>query len=137
MITPTARILRLEENFQFGTFGAMLIGAQVFCSTLEPADLLNKSFVSSIPAQQYICERIIAPTFGETFQIMNVPDRENVLFHKGNIIDNTAGCVILGQYRDKLLQEKRALSNSGDTFKSFLDIMTGIDMFSLTIKEVY
>ena len=63
-------LIRLEENFDYGTFGALRINKEVFCVTLEPADLLNKQNVSSIPAQQYLCERYSSTKYPNTFQIM-------------------------------------------------------------------
>jgi len=134
-IIPTVRLLRVEESEQ-GTFGNLLICSQVFCVTLEPPDELNKRNISSIPAQQYLCKRIISPKFGETFEIVNVPNRDHVLFHAGNVVKHTEGCVILGQYFGKL-QGDRAVLNLGTTFKEFMEIMKDVSMFQLTVKECY
>ncbi|MEA2065883.1 MAG: DUF5675 family protein [Thermotogota bacterium] len=132
----TVRLIRLEENFQYGTFGVLLIDSEVFCATLEPADIENQRNVSSIPAQQYLCQRYSSAKYPDTFQITNVPNRSYVLFHAGNISAHTAGCVILAQYFGKLKGD-RAVLNSGITFKSFMNIMTGVNEFHLTIKENY
>lgn len=132
-LIPTVRLIRLEESPQ-GTFGVLVICSQVFCTTLEPSDWLNKTNISSIPAQQYQCIKIRSPQFGETFEIVDVPNRSHVLFHKGNIAKHTKGCVILGQYFGKL-QGDRAVLNSGKTFKNFMETMKGVGMFNLTIKE--
>jgi len=134
-ILPTVRILRVEES-QEGTFGVLTICSQVFCVTLELSDRLNKQEVSCIPAQQYMCKRIISPKFGETFEICDVPGRDHVLFHKGNRIIDTHGCIILAQHFGKLKGD-RAVLNSGATFDSFMEIIEGYDTFSLTIKEDY
>ncbi len=95
---PILEIVRLEENERFGTFGILKINKRVTCVTLEPCDYENAPSISSIPAQQYLCKRIISPTFGETFEIFDVPGRTNVLFHKGNIAGHTLGCVLLAQH---------------------------------------
>lgn len=134
------RLLRVEENYRFGTFGLWLIDARAFCVTLEPADLENRSFVSSIPAQQYMCERYSSAKYPDTFQIMNVPDRDLCLLHPGNIIKHTEGCILLAQHFGKLNLggvEERAVLNSGRTFRTFMNLMHGIDSFHLTIKEHY
>jgi hypothetical protein len=104
--------------------------------TLEPPDHGNTPSKSSIPAQQYICARHKSPTFGETFLVQDVPHRVAILFHAGNTKNDTAGCIILGQYFGKL-RDFRAILNSGKTFKSFMEIMNGESEFHLTIKEVY
>lgn len=134
-LIPTVRLIRVEES-DHGTFGVLTICSHVFCVTLELPDKLNKYEESCIPAQQYMCKRIISPKFRETFEITNVPFRDHVLFHKGNTINNTLGCVILAQYYGKL-EEDRAIRNSGTTFKKFMQIMEGVEVFSLTIKEAY
>lgn len=133
---PVIRLNRLEENAMYGTFGILLINAQVFCVTLEPPDKENIRNVSSIPAQQYNCHRYSSSKYGETFKVMNVPSRSDVLFHAGNISKHTKGCIILAQYFGKLKGNKAVL-NSGNTFKEFMRLMKGYDSFHLTILEHY
>ena len=98
--------------------------------------MMNKQNESCIPAQQYSCMRTVSPKFGETFEIVNVPFRWHVLFHKGNTINDTLGCIILAQHYGKLGKD-RAVLNSGKTFNEFMNIMKGVDRFNLTIKEAY
>ncbi len=128
-------LIRLEESEQ-GTIGVLKIDKEVFCYTLEPADELNKQNESCIPIQQYMCKRIISPKFGETFMVAGVPDRTNVLFHKGNTEDDTLGCILLGQTVGKL-KGQRAVLNSGKSFDKFMLAMLGRQMFHLTIKTDY
>jgi len=128
-------LIRLEEGEQ-GVIGALKIDKEVFCWTLEPSDRLNKSNESCIPIQQYICKRIISPKFGETFTITNVPNRTNILFHKGNTEDDTLGCLLLGQTVGKL-RGQRAILNSGRSFDDFMLTMAGEQVFHLTIKTEY
>lgn len=134
-LIPTVRLIRLEESKQ-GTFGVLIICNQVFCVSLEPPDKINQREISSIPAQQYQCMKIRSPQFGETFEIVDVPNRSHVLFHAGNVVKQSEGCVILAQYFGKLYGD-RAVRNSGKTFKKFMEIMKDTDVFHLTIKEVY
>jgi len=133
---PIVRIIRLEESFEYGTFGVLIFNTETFCWTLEPSDELNQKNISSIPAQQYLCNRVVSPTFGETFRIANVPLRDHVLFHKGNEVDDTEGCIIVAQTQGKL-RGNRAILNSGNTFKAFMKRLEGYQQFHLTIKEVY
>lgn len=128
-------LIRLEESEQ-GTIGILKIDKEVFCFSLEPADRLNKPNESCIPIQQYMCRRVLSPRFGETFMITDVPNRTNVLFHKGNTEDNTLGCVLLGQTVGKL-KGQRAILNSGKSFDSFMIAMAGAQTFHLTIKTDY
>lgn len=133
---PIVELIRLEENFQYGTFGVLKINKEVFCVTLENPDIENKQFVSSVPAQQYLCKRIMSPKYGECFEIQNVPDRDHCLLHPGNIVEHTEGCVIVASHYGKL-KENRAVLNSGNTYKKFMERLEGYHEFHLTIIEVY
>ncbi|MFC2076616.1 DUF5675 family protein [candidate division KSB1 bacterium] len=133
---PIVELVRLEENYSYGTFGALKINKQVFCVTLEPHDELNARRISSIPAQQYLCRRHHSQRFGETFRIMDVPGRDGVLLHPGNIQSDTEGCVLLAEHYGKL-KGKRGVLNSGKTFRAFMALMDGIDEFHLTVQEHY
>lgn len=135
IIIPSVRIYRVEESYR-GTFGVLTICDHAFCVTLEPPDECNRRNISNIPDSQYMCKRIESPQFGETFEIINVPGRSHVLFHAGNFVGDTRGCVILAQHFGKLYG-KRAVLNSGKTFEKFVEGFKDINQFSLTIKEVY
>ena len=132
----TVRLIRLEEDHLYGTFGALIIDSKLFCWTLEPPDELNQQSISSIPAQQYRCKRCSSDRYPDTFQVMNVPGRTKILFHKGNFDEHTEGCILLAR-KYGVLRGGRAIMNSGDTFNQFMEIMQGIDEFSLTIVEQY
>ena len=125
-------LIRLEESEQ-GTFGILRINKQVFCCTLEPPDRVNMQNSSSIPAQQYLCKPMESPTHGGTFEVTHVPGRTHVLFHAGNVVDHTEGCILVGQHFGKL-RGHRAVLNSGATFREFLK-QVGRVPFHLTIYE--
>lgn len=140
IFVPIMKILRVEENFRHGTFGVFVMNDEAFCVTLEPPDKANALNISCILAQQYDCERIISPKYGETFEIMNVPNRSHVLFHAGNTVEHTDACILMGGSFGKLKKETkslRAVLNSGHTFKKFMMELKGIDKFKLTIRECY
>jgi len=129
-------LIRLEENYDYGTFGVLLINKQVFCVTLEPRDELNAPFISSIPAQQYMCRRYNSEKHGKTWLIENVPQRLAILFHSGNVIDHTTGCILLAEHYGKLRGD-RAVLNSGVTFHKFMELTKDRIKLHLTIREVY
>ena len=136
MILPVVTIVRLEDSFQYGVFGTLLIGKEFFCITLEPPEYENKRNISCIPAGQYECERIMSPKFGTTYEICNIPDRDSVLFHAGNVVKDTIGCVLLAEHLGKL-KGNRAILNSGRTFTEFLNVMQPYPKFNLTIREMW
>jgi hypothetical protein len=132
------------EESEDGTFGALLLNGKVFCVTLEPPDRNNAPNISNIPPGQYIAKRATSPlvqkiTKGkhkDTFEITNIPGRAKVLFHPGNTVADTQGCVLLGQYWDKLKGD-RAVLNSGATFDKFMERLAGVSEFSIVVLDPY
>ncbi len=133
---PVIELVRLEESFEHGTFGALKINKELFCWTLEPRDEENAENISSIPAQQYDCRRYSSARYPDTFQVMDVPGRFNVLIHAGNTDDDTAGCILLGETLGKF-RDGRAILNSGATFRRFMALLAEHDELSLTIREEF
>jgi len=132
---PVLEIVRLETGVE-GTFGVLRLQKKVFCFTLEPPDWENIIDKSSIPAQTYAIQSHYSPKFHDTWMVVDVPGRLHILFHAGNTVDHTAGCIILGESIFKL-QGDRAVKNSGNTFKRFLNYMQDYEKGTLTIYEVY
>jgi hypothetical protein len=130
------RLVRVETDPEHGTFGTLLIDGIAFCVTLEPYSRDNEKSVSCIPTGQYACERVNSPTYGNTFEVTNIQGRSDVLFHPGNIDENTMGCVLLGQYYGKL-RGNRAVLNSGNTFKAFLKELSNDNVFKLTVVDIF
>jgi len=132
---PVIEIIRIESTTT-GTFGILTIQKQAFCVTLELPDKLNQASASAIPASQYLCRQIVSPRFGRTYQVLDVPDRTQILFHAGNRIRDTRGCVLLGEHFGKLKGD-RAILNSGKTFKNFIQAIGKHADLHLTIREVF
>ena len=129
-------LVRLENTSQ-GVVGILKINKEIFCATLEPPELGNQRSVSCIPAGQYFITGADSHKFGKTYTVIDVPGRTHILFHAGNMVKHTEGCILLGETIGKL-QGNRAVLNSGATFKRFMEElgMAG-DRASLTIYEVY
>lgn len=136
MIRPLITINRLEDNFEFGTFGVLLIQTEIFCVTLEPCEYENQKNISCIPAGCYEMEQFTSPKFGPTYQIVNVPGRDLILVHKGNEVDETEGCIIIAEKFGKL-GPGRAVLNSGNTFEMFMGAMAPYHKLDLIIKETW
>lgn len=129
-------LVRLESRAQIGTFGTLMVDTVIFCSTLEPPDRENRENVSSIPAGQYLLRRYHSKKYPDTFQVIDVTDRTKVVFHAGNWKEDTKACILLGQYPAKLAG-RRAVANSGNTFRQFMELMGGDQEAHLTIREAY
>ncbi|BCS87347.1 DUF5675 family protein [Pseudodesulfovibrio sediminis] len=127
------RLIRYDED-QDGTFGVLLVDGRPFCSVLEPMDKGNAVNISCIPAGEYVCGIVDSPRFGRTFEVKDVPGRSHILFHAGNVVEDTHGCLLLGEYEGKLHGD-RAVLNSGNTFRRFLAACVGLTEYRLEILE--
>lgn len=134
----TVDLLRRETTIH-GTIGVLRIDGECFCWTMERPWALNQPRVSSIPAGQYLAQRHLSPSKGLTFLVTGVPGRDHILFHAGNTIVDTEGCILLGSQVGNLrgTSESRAVLNSGAAFKQFMEKMAGASEFRLTITEAY
>jgi hypothetical protein len=128
-------IFRMEQP-AFHTIGAMRLDGKFFCATLEPPWRDNKPFLSCIPCGCYKAVRVHSPRFGVTWEITDVEGRSLILFHPGNWTEDTAGCVLLGQYPNKLKSHRRAVLNSGATFQRFMDLTSAVDELDVFIVSV-
>lgn len=128
-----ATLIRYDEDLD-GTFGVLIVDGRPLASTLEPMDKGNVRNVSCIPAGGYECGIVDSPRFGRTFEVKDVPGRDHILFHAGNVMEDTHGCILLGEYEGKLKGD-RAVLNSGNTFRRFLGLCSGLTGFGLRIVE--
>ena len=130
-MTKQFTIIR-APSMEDGTFGMMLDGAIPFCLTLEREWRNNEIGESCIPDGDYICKRVSSPKFGNTFEVTGVPYRSHILFHKGNIEDDSHGCIILGEQFEPI-NGKNAILASGKAFQEFIERTKNIDEFKLSI----
>lgn len=116
---------RREDAFEF----------EPFALTLERPWRDNRRNESCIPTGYYFAKRTLSPKFGDTFEVVNVPGRSHILFHTGNINDDTHGCIIVGEEFGKL-HGKIAVLSSRRGFNEFMDRLAGVDHFALYVEGV-
>lgn len=135
MITYLLKRVALTDH---GTFGVLIDENNIpFVLTLERPWLNNKHDVSCIPAGIYTCQRINSPKHGDCFQVMNVPDRDNIQIHKGNIEDDTEGCILIGEnFAYNIKKGKPGVAASGAGYDEFMQKLTGQNSFTLKIMEI-
>lgn len=117
-----------------GTFGALRYKQVAFALTLERPWLNNEQNVSSIPAGTYRCRRIRSPKFGVTYEVCDVPNRTHVLFHKGNYLEDTLGCILVGEEFSGTWA-KPFLASSERGFLELMKLLDGMNEFELTIYD--
>lgn len=131
--------LKRVSKTTYGVQGVLLHDGWAFAVTLERPWLNNRASEngkpgSCIPAGTYTCERYWSDKFGETFLVTDVDGRKYILFHKGNIDDDTRGCILVGEMFEPL-NGKPAIRASKEGFDNLMRILKGVDKFILTITE--
>jgi hypothetical protein len=129
----TLELIRVGSSGR-GTFGVLRRGQVPFVLTLERPWVDNKQNVSCIPAGTYTCKKVRSPKFGETYEITGVPGRTHVLFHKGNTIEDTQGCILVGEEFSGTW-EKPIIVSSERGFLELMKLLGGQSEFQLHIKE--
>ena len=121
---------------EFGTFGVLRTEEKVpFAVTLELPWKHNEAWVSCIPPGRYVCQRVQSPKFGETFEVTGVQGRANILFHAGNTIADTAGCILVAEEFGGT-DLAPIIANSKRGYGEFLAKQTGVDTFELEILDL-
>lgn len=89
------------------TIGQLKVDGTFFCDTLEDRvrDLSREKKVpgqTAIPAGKYEVIVNISPRFKRKLpRLLNVPDFEGILIHRGNTPEDTAGCILVGENKAK------------------------------------
>lgn len=132
---------RISETSD-GNFGVLIDEEGTpFCVSLERPWRNNIPNESCIPTGEWLCKRHISPKYGETFEIVDLPGRTDVLFHWGNFWQNTLGCILLGEKYDKIVNKlngsiQNGIGESGVAFREFMEKLSGESEFRLIIQKV-
>ena len=119
----------------YGTFGVFLDNNdEVFAITLERPWLNNKKGESCIPEGLYKCKRVKSPKFGNTFEVTHVPNRSSILLHKGNLKDDSHGCILVAEQFERL-GDKQGVISSKKGFDEFLSKVKSVNEFNLEILK--
>ena len=95
-------LLLIRDTFsKDSTIGELFINGERFCDTLENPWLDNQRNISCIPAGEYPV-RLRYPRESATREylhllVQDVPNRDYILFHRGNFPKDTRGCILVGQ----------------------------------------
>jgi hypothetical protein len=131
------KLKRLTCSHLHPTFGVLLNDDGIpFAVTLERPWLSNMVGRSCIPEGRYIAKRHVSPKFGETFWLQDVPGRSEILFHKGNIDDDSHGCILVGESFNYVRGED-GITSSKEGFDEFMKLTAGKDEIVISIQGVY
>lgn len=117
-----------------GTFGVLLDeSGYPIADTVERPWKNNENEVSCIPIGEYVCKVRWSETFKRNvYEILNVPNRTDILLHPGNTMMDVKGCILLGFGWQNMINWP-ALANSRIMFDSFMNKMMGKE-FKLVIQ---
>lgn len=123
---------RLKEK-EGGTFGVLSDEHYYFCLTLEPYWKDNQTDISCIPKGEYVCRRHSSEKYGEVWKVCDVPNRTDILIHKGNLANHTKGCILLGE-EFGILCDLPAVLSSGRGYAEFTHVLRNENEFKLVIE---
>ena len=110
---PETRVtLTRLSTSKAGTHGVLSVNGQVMFVTLERPWADNKPNVSCIPAGRYNVRMRYSPRFKrKLYEIEGVKGRSDILIHPGNTVEDTSGCILLGEKREgtSVLNSRRAV----------------------------
>lgn len=65
--------------------------------SLELPWLENQRRISCIPLGTYKARKHKSPRFGSSLWLQDVPDRSEILIHRGNFFSDILGCILIGK----------------------------------------
>jgi len=110
-----------------GTWGDLEVEGEKF-STIERPWLGNEQSKSCIPSGVYNLELRNSPTVkringvNEGWEVKNVQGRKYIMFHSGNWVKDSDGCILLGKYKD-IVDNSLFIGKSQEAFDEFMEIM--------------
>ena len=125
---------RITSNFEC-VCGVLTLDQEPICLTLENAWCGNLKNLSCIPAGEYHCQPYASRKFGNVYKVDSVPDRTGILFHVGNTVKDSTGCILVGSVFGKL-GGRMAVLNSRIAKEKLLNAMKGEKEFLLRILDV-
>ena len=97
----TINLLIIRDTFtEESTVGELFLNGERMCDTLENPYLNNERNISCIPEGEY---KVRLRTARESatrdylhLLVQDVPNRDYILFHRGNSAKDTSGCILVG-----------------------------------------
>tara|TARA_R100001463_G_scaffold25260_2_gene59973 strand:+ start:559 stop:969 length:411 start_codon:yes stop_codon:yes gene_type:complete len=130
-------LLIIRDTFtDKSTIGTLYINGEKFCDTLENPWLDNQRNISCIPEGQYKVRLRLARESATRdylhLLVQDVPNRDWILFHRGNSAKDTSGCILVGNGRQQDIVENSRLAMDL-VIKEILNL--GGENISLIIKN--
>jgi len=116
-----------------GAFGVLLYGPTPFAVTLERTYTVDSSDTVKIPPGRYECKRTVYIKHGyQTYEVF-VPGHSRILLHKGNVEEDSEGCILVAESYGELRGQPAILDSRGG-FSEFMSLAGGRDRFILAVE---
>lgn len=139
IVTRTAK----TERGTYGTIREQFL--EPFAVTYELPWRGNKKNISCIPPGKYFAERAVYGVSKikkkqyESFIILDVPRRSGIFLHVGNSIQDSRGCILLGESFDPVFIKGRKIApgilSSKKGFRDFMGSIGKAKQIELEILE--
>lgn len=124
------------------TLGRLDVNEHTFY-TLEPPWQQNEPRLSCIPEGTYplqlrespIVRRTSRGEFFEGWEIANVADRTFIMFHIGNWVEDTDGCVLVGEAYSWHKDKGPMITQSLIGFRRFMMTLANRDFWDIEVKN--
>jgi len=110
--------------------------------TVTHAYVSDAGWQPKVPPGRYLCVRGTHSLDGvhhfDTFEITGVEGHKGILFHQGNVEEESKGCELIGGHVGTLLThgtEEEAVLDSAEAFKYFMRLQGDATEFWLTVTE--
>ena len=136
-ILSKINLLIIRDTFtEESTLGKLFLNGEFFCETLENPWKNNVRNISCIPDGVYdVRLRLPRESASRDYLhllVKEVPNRDYILFHRGNTSADTSGCILVGQTReqDRVNNSRLAMDL---VIKEILNL--GVENINLIIKN--
>jgi len=97
----TINLLIIRDTFtEESTVGELFLNGERMCDTLENPYINNERNISCIPEGEYkVRLRLARESASRDYLhllVQDVPNRDWILFHRGNSAKDTSGCILVG-----------------------------------------
>lgn len=138
----TSNTIFLDRAYMpFGTFGVMNMPSGKTFYTVEKPDKGNRDNESCIPEGTYelglressVISRTTHGKYSEGWNVKDVPDRDYIMIHIANTVNDLEGCIGLGKGVG-FIENNWAVTSSSTAFDEFMAEMKDIENPKIVIQ---
>ena len=95
----------------------------------------NQRRISCIPEGSYKAKKHTSPRFGQSLWLQDVPNRSEILIHKGNYYTDILGCILIGKDLGDINKDGVIdVTQSVKAVNELMSYLTDLDAIMIEIK---